>query len=43
MVRAAEETGCDMVIADFYRVVGEMILTFGSIGTSIKKLLLVVP
>lgn len=31
MVRAAEETGCDMVIADFYRVVGEMVSRKGDI------------
>lgn len=31
MVRAAEETGCDMVIADFYRVVGEMVSQKGDI------------
>lgn len=31
MVRAAEETGCDLVIADFYRVVGEMVSRKGDI------------
>lgn len=31
MVRVAEETGCDMVIADFYRVVGEMVSRKGDI------------
>lgn len=31
MVRAAEEMGCDMVIADFYRVVGEMVSRKGDI------------
>ena len=31
MVRAAEETGCDMVIADFYRVAGEMVSRKGDI------------
>ena len=31
MVRAAEETGCDMVIADFYRVVGKMVSRKGDI------------
>lgn len=33
MVRAAEETGCDLVIADFYRVVGEMVSRKGDIDT----------
>ena len=31
MVRAAEETSCDLVIADFYRVVGEMVSRKGDI------------
>lgn len=31
MVRAAEETGCDLVIANFYRVVGEMVSRKGDI------------
>ena len=31
MVRASEETGCDLVIADFYRVVGEMVSRKGDI------------
>ena len=31
MVRATEETGCDLVIADFYRVVGEMVSRKGDI------------
>lgn len=31
MVRAAEETGCDLVIADFYRVVGKMVSRKGDI------------
>ena len=31
MVRAAEESGCDMVIADFYRVAGEMVSRKGDI------------
>lgn len=31
MVRTAEETGCDLVIADFYRVVGEMVSRKGDI------------
>ena len=31
MVRAAEEMSCDMVIADFYRVVGEMVSRKGDI------------
>ena len=31
MVRAAEENGCDMVISDFYRVVGEMVSRKGDI------------
>ena len=30
-VRAAEEYGCDMVISDFYRVVGERLSTKGDI------------
>lgn len=33
MVRAAEETGCDLVIADFYRVVGKMVSRKGDIDT----------
>ena len=31
MVRAAEEHGCDMVISDFYRVVGDMVSRKGDI------------
>mgnify|MGYP002510742834 CR=1 FL=1 len=31
MVRAAEESGCDMVISDFYRVVGERVSHKGDI------------
>lgn len=31
-VRAAAESGCDMVIADFYRVVGERVSQKGDIG-----------
>lgn len=31
LVRSAEENGCDMVIADFYRVIGERVSQKGSI------------
>ena len=34
LVRAAEENGCDMVISDFYRVVGHMIRHKGDIPVS---------